>query len=222
MAAALIMAANLLDGVDGAVARLTHTTSQFGVEFDSLADVVSFGVAPAVLVYIFALAPWGTWGGFGAALFAVCGALRLARFNVQTLTAEKSYFTGMPIPAAAGMVAATVFMYLMLGLEDTASKPVVFVVIRVRALAGLMVSNFRYSQLQTAPLQETQHHLAVAFRAGSHYTDHRYVADRVVRGVINLHPIGSPVLGLLAVRKRRRGRAGTAYKPEQKRTSATA
>ena len=201
-AAVLIMAANLLDGVDGAVARLTHTTSQFGVEFDSLADVVSFGVAPAVLVYIFALAPWGIWGGLGAALFAVCGALRLARFNVQTLSAEKSYFTGLPIPAAAGMIAATVFMYLMLGLDGAAGKPVVFVVITC-ALAGLMVSNFRYFSLK-------QHHFKKRSTIGLLLSALAVIILTIAMWQIVLfsalltYALSGPLLWLLAVRKRRR------------------
>ncbi len=202
MAAMLIVAATLLDGVDGAVARLTHTTSQFGVEFDSLADVVSFGVAPAALVYVSALAPWGTWGGLGAALFAVCGALRLARFNVQTLTAEKSYFTGLPIPAAAAMVAATIFMYRMLGLEGTGSKPVVFTVIAC-VLAGLMVSNFRYFSLK-------QHHfkkrstiwLLLSALAVTILTIAMW--QIVLFSALLAYTLSGPLLGLLAVRKRRR------------------
>ncbi len=201
-AALLIVAASLLDGVDGTVARLTHTTSQFGVEFDSLADVVSFGVAPAVLAYVFALEPWGTWGGFGAALFAVCGALRLARFNVQTLAAEKSYFTGLPIPAAAAMIAATLFMYFMLGLENTGSKPLVFIVIAC-VLAGLMVSNFRYFSLK-------QHHFKKRSTMGLLLSALAVVILTIAMWQIVLfsallsYTLSGPLLGLLAVRKRRR------------------
>src|SRR5881628_97628 len=99
-AAVFIILAHLLDGVDGSVARLTKTTSQFGIEFDSLADLVSFGVAPAILAYYWALVPWGTWGWLAACLYVVCGALRLARFNVQIGTVEKSHFVGLPIPGA--------------------------------------------------------------------------------------------------------------------------
>ena len=82
-AALFIILANILDGIDGYAARLTKTTSRFGVEFDSLADVVSFGVAPAVLVYIWALVPWHNWGWLAACTYVTCGALRLSRFNVQ-------------------------------------------------------------------------------------------------------------------------------------------
>lgn len=201
-AALLIVAANLLDGVDGVVARLTHTTSQFGVEFDSLADVVSFGVAPAVLAYVFALAPWGTWGGLGAALFAVCGALRLARFNVQTLAAERSYFTGLPIPAAASMIAAFVFLSFMLGLEDMDGKPVVFLAVAC-ALAGLMVSNFRYFSLK-------QHHFKKRSTIGLLLSALAVVIltiamwQIVLFSALLLYTLSGPLLWLLAVRERRR------------------
>ncbi len=201
-AALLIVAANLLDGVDGAVARLTHTTSQFGVEFDSLADVISFGVAPAVLVYVFALEPWGIRGGFGAALFTVCGALRLARFNVRTLATEKSYFTGLPIPAAAAMIAATLFMYFMLGLENTGSKPLVFIVIAC-VLAGLMVSNFRYFSLK-------QHHFKKRSTIWLLLSALAVIILTIAMWQIVLfsaflaYTLSGPLLGLLAVRKRRR------------------
>lgn len=201
-AALLIVAANLLDGVDGVVARLTHTTSQFGVEFDSLADVVSFGVAPAVLAYVFALAPWGTWGGLGAALFAVCGALRLARFNVQTLAAERSYFTGLPIPAAASMIAAFVFLSFMLGLDDMDGKPVVFLAVAC-ALAGLMVSNFRYFSLK-------QHHFKKRSTIGLLLSALAVVIltiamwQIVLFSALLLYTLSGPLLWLLAVRERRR------------------
>src|SRR5690349_17200838 len=110
-AALLILLANVFDGIDGYAARLTRTTSQFGVEFDSLADVVSFGVAPAVLVYLWALVPWETWGWLAACTYVVCGALRLSRFNVQSAGPAKGYFLGLPIPAAAEMIASIVLMY---------------------------------------------------------------------------------------------------------------
>lgn len=149
-AAILIVAAHLLDGLDGFVARLTKTSSRFGIELDSLADLVSFGVAPSMLVYIWALVPWGTWGKLAACLFVVCGALRLARFNVQTAVQEKKYFTGLPIPAAAQMIAAFVFLYYFFGGEAAANKQVILLVV-IYVLAGLMVSNFRYHSLK-------QHH----------------------------------------------------------------
>lgn len=152
-AAMFIIFALLLDGLDGYVARLTKTTSQFGLEFDSLADLISFGLAPAILVYYWALVPWGTWGWLAACLYVVCGALRLARFNVQIATVEKSYFIGLPIPGAAEMIAATVLMYYFLGGEGATNKRFILLLV-IYLLAGLMVSNFRYFSFKQLNLKK--------------------------------------------------------------------
>lgn len=146
-AALLILLANVFDGIDGYAARLTRTTSQFGVEFDSLADVVSFGVAPAVLVYLWALIPWDTWGWLAACTYVVCGALRLSRFNVQALGVSKSYFVGLPIPAAAQMITSTVILYYYLGGEGSPSRHLTLLLV-IYGLAGLMVSNIPYFSLK--------------------------------------------------------------------------
>ena len=151
-AAILIILANLLDGLDGAIARVTKTTSQFGVEFDSLADLISFGVAPAVLVYFWALSPLGIWGWLAASLYVICGALRLARFNVQVSTVEKTHFIGLPIPAAAEMIVATVLMYQFLGGATAFHKPIILLLV-IYGLAGLMVSNFRYLSFRQLDLK---------------------------------------------------------------------
>ena len=110
-AAWTIVIAGVFDGLDGWVARLTNTTSKFGVELDSLSDLVAFGVAPGVLLYSWSLTDFGRIGIAAAFLFTVCGALRLARFNVQMATTESKAFTGMPIPAAAGIAATTVLFH---------------------------------------------------------------------------------------------------------------
>src|SRR5919109_177182 len=109
-AAYAIFAAMVMDMLDGRVARLVKATSQFGVEFDSLADVVSFCAAPAFLLYSFALADMPRPAWFGTALFVICGALRLARFNVQTGTVDKRFFVGLPTPAGAGAVVLTIIL----------------------------------------------------------------------------------------------------------------
>src|SRR6516162_4347448 len=96
-----IILAGLFDVLDGRVARMTGSSSKFGLEYDSIADVVSFGIAPAILAYIWALEPFGRLGFAGAFFFAACGALRLARFNTIAEELPKSYFLGLPIPAAA-------------------------------------------------------------------------------------------------------------------------
>lgn len=107
-AAILIIAAAVLDMLDGRIARLTNSASRFGEEYDSLADLVSFGVAPAVLAYAWGLADFHRLGWMASFIFVVCGSMRLARFNIQTRVVDKKYFIGLPIPAAAGTIAALV------------------------------------------------------------------------------------------------------------------
>jgi len=151
-AAIAIVVAHLCDGLDGRIARLTNTTSQFGVEYDSLADLVAFGVAPGVLAYRWALEPWGAWGWLAVSLFVACGALRLARFNVQTNQIEKRNFIGLPIPAAADMIAATVLVYYFFGGEGATNKHLVLLLL-VFGLALLMVSNIRYYSFKDIDLR---------------------------------------------------------------------
>ncbi|MBF0294000.1 MAG: CDP-diacylglycerol--serine O-phosphatidyltransferase [Magnetococcales bacterium] len=119
-----IVVAGVFDGLDGRVARAMNATSAFGKELDSLADFLSFGIAPAVLIHQWALTPFARVGWAGAFLFAVCGALRLARFNVQKSAADeevaKRYFQGLPIPAAAGVLSSTVLFYVTLGIAPSA------------------------------------------------------------------------------------------------------
>jgi CDP-diacylglycerol--serine O-phosphatidyltransferase len=140
-AAVAVFVAMLLDVLDGKVARLTKTTTQFGVEFDSLADVVSFGVAPAFMLYSIALAPLGRAAWLGAFLFVICGALRLARFNVYTGVTDRRYFVGLPIPAAAGMVGSVVLLVAGEELERWQSS---LIAVGTYLVSLLMVSTFRY------------------------------------------------------------------------------
>jgi CDP-diacylglycerol--serine O-phosphatidyltransferase len=108
IAAMAVLVSCLFDILDGKVARLTKATSRFGLEYDSLADLVAFGVGPGLLVYLWALRPFGRLGWLAAFLFVACGALRLARFNVQSGTVSSKYFVGLPIPGGATMIATTV------------------------------------------------------------------------------------------------------------------
>lgn len=142
-AAICIVIAHVTDGLDGRIARLTNTESDFGVQYDSLADLVAFGVAPAILAYNWALGPWGHWGWLAAALYVTCGALRLARFNTQVGDVDKKSFIGLPIPAAADMIAATVLLYFFFGGEGETSKHVLLLGM-IYSLALLMVSNLPY------------------------------------------------------------------------------
>ncbi|MDX2168836.1 MAG: CDP-diacylglycerol--serine O-phosphatidyltransferase [Deltaproteobacteria bacterium] len=155
VAAIAIMAANVFDVLDGRVARLTKTTSRFGIEYDSLCDLVAFGVAPGILVYRWALEPWGTIGWMAAALYVTCGALRLARFNVRVETAQKRHFLGLPIPAAAEVIASTVMLYYFFGGEGATYRHLI-VLLMIYALAGLMVSNVRYFSFKEIDLHRRQ------------------------------------------------------------------
>jgi CDP-diacylglycerol--serine O-phosphatidyltransferase len=141
-AAIWVLVSSIFDGLDGKVARLTGTSTKFGVEYDSLADLVAFGVAPGLLMYCWALKPFGRLGWLAAFLFVVCGALRLARFNVQVNTVESKRFVGLPIPAAASMVSATVLLFDHFGWPGSFRKLAILILIYL--LAFLMVSSFRY------------------------------------------------------------------------------
>jgi CDP-diacylglycerol--serine O-phosphatidyltransferase len=151
MAAWLIVLAGIFDALDGAMARLTNSASEFGVELDSLADVVSFGTAPSFILYQAFFHQWSTPGVVLAALPAICGALRLARFNVQLVGFDKDYFRGLPIPSAAlTLISYLVFFHLPVEnqLPPTDAKPAVLAIITV-LVSLLMVSTIRYDTLPT-------------------------------------------------------------------------
>lgn len=140
-AALAILVAMVMDILDGKVARLTKTTTQFGVELDSLADMVSFCVAPAFLLYSSALSRLGRAAWLAAFLFVICGALRLARFNVASATQDRRHFVGLPTPAAAGLAASTV---LLLEGGEVSRWELLAISSATYVVALLMVSTFRY------------------------------------------------------------------------------
>jgi CDP-diacylglycerol--serine O-phosphatidyltransferase len=146
IAAEAILLASLFDLLDGKVARLSGATSKFGIQYDSLADLLSFGVAPAVLAFSWALRPYGRFGWLAAFLYVACGALRLARFNVMASMGETKYFKGLPIPSAAMMIGLTILLYQRL-IETGWVKDIVILVM-IYVLAFLMVSNIRYFSLK--------------------------------------------------------------------------
>jgi CDP-diacylglycerol--serine O-phosphatidyltransferase len=146
-AAVAVFVAMLLDGIDGRVARLTNTQSAFGAEYDSLADMISFGLAPALVIYEWALFGLGKLGWLAAFIYTAGAALRLARFNTQVGVADKRFFQGLPSPSAAAIVAGLVWVG-----HDYASPeaPMNFVALIMTVLAGvLMVSNVRYHSFKT-------------------------------------------------------------------------
>ncbi|MBI5376144.1 MAG: CDP-diacylglycerol--serine O-phosphatidyltransferase [Candidatus Schekmanbacteria bacterium] len=158
-AAYAIILGAVFDCFDGKVARTTKTTSRFGVEFDSLADLVTFGVAPGVLVYIWALKPYGKVGWIASFLFVICGALRLARYNVQTTGVKSKYFTGLPIPAAAGVVASLVIFYFSYwqSLEGIFRYRGILTVIVVYVVALLMVSTLKFRSFSGVETSKSKH-----------------------------------------------------------------
>ena len=153
-AAIWIFISAICDGLDGKVARMTGTTSKFGVEFDSLADLVAFGVTPAFLMYAWALKPFGRLGWVAAFLFLVCAALRLARFNVQVDTVESKRFIGLPTPASACMVASTVLLFYHFNWPSSYKKLAILALIYL--LAFLNVSNFKYNSFKDPALIKRQ------------------------------------------------------------------
>ncbi len=149
-AAYAIVGAAVFDQLDGRVARMTHSQSKFGAELDSLCDLVSFGAAPGILLFLWALQPFGRVGWLVSFLFCACGALRLARFNVQHEVVEKAYFQGLPIPMAAGIVASSVLAFTDLGWEPQHSY---ILLLMTALLAFVMVSTFRYRSFKDIDLK---------------------------------------------------------------------
>jgi CDP-diacylglycerol--serine O-phosphatidyltransferase len=150
-AAVAIFIAMILDGLDGRVARLTNTQSEFGVQYDSLSDMVSFGIAPGLVMYLWAFSSLGKLGLFAAFVHTAGGALRLARFNTQVETADKRYFQGLPSPAAAAILAGFLWMSLEYGYQIESIK---YLALLLTVCTGLlMVSNFRYSSFKEIDLK---------------------------------------------------------------------
>lgn len=150
-AAVSILVAMVLDGLDGRVARITNTQSEFGVQYDSLSDMVSFGMAPALVMYLWAFESLGRLGLFAAFVHTAGGALRLARFNTQVEIADKRYFQGLPSPAAAAILASGIWISLEYGYEIDSVK--YFALILTISTGLLMVSNFRYSSFKEIDLK---------------------------------------------------------------------
>ena len=152
-AAVAIFIAMILDGLDGRVARMTHTQSEFGAEYDSLSDMVSFGVAPSLIVYEWALKGLGKWGWFAAFIYCAGTALRLARFNTNIEVVDKNNFQGLPSPAAAALVAS--FVWVMLDNHFTGEQ-VRWYACALTTFAGItMVSNLKYYSFKSINMRKS-------------------------------------------------------------------
>ncbi|MCX7668920.1 MAG: CDP-diacylglycerol--serine O-phosphatidyltransferase [Anaerolineae bacterium] len=148
-----IFCAMVLDGLDGRVARLTNTQSAFGEQMDSLADMVSFGAAPALIAYEWALRPLGRWGWIAAFVYCACAALRLARFNVNTGVVDRGWFQGLPSPAAAALVTGFIWICTEAGVKG---YDVSWAVFGVSLYAGLtMVTNVPFYSFKEFKLRRS-------------------------------------------------------------------
>lgn len=204
-AAPFIGIAVVLDMLDGRIARMTGTASEFGLQLDSMADVISFGMAPAVLTFAWGLSTLGRLGWAVAFLFVTAAALRLARFNLQSASVDKRYFVGMPSPAAAGVLAATVYAYPEGLVQFTSSLPAILLVV-VPGL--LMVSTVKFRSFKTFDLGARRPvRILILFAllitaVATH--------PQIVLVVIAYAYLASPFVGMLVTRFRRKPEAPTA------------
>jgi len=160
-----LMLSGLFDFLDGRVARLTRGGSRFGMEYDSLVDLCSFGLAPALMMYLWVLHSYKKFGWMAAFLYFACTALRLARFNVQAADVEKKSFQGLPSPAAAGCMVTFILMYQHL--FGLAARPSVTLVIAMTiSLALLMVSNVRYKGFKSLEAKRKTHFFFLVLALG--------------------------------------------------------
>jgi CDP-diacylglycerol--serine O-phosphatidyltransferase len=199
-AAMLLFLAGVLDGLDGRVARLTGATSAFGEQLDSLADMISFGVAPAFLVYQWALQDFGRPGLVVSFLFVICGALRLARFNVQVHVVDKRWFVGLPIPAAAGVLVGLIWV-----LPDplpTHAERGVFLGVTL-LLSWLMVSTWKYRSFKD--VNERKPRRAVLMVLAALFLGLLFVyQERLLTALLVVYALSAPVGRALSFFGRRR------------------
>jgi CDP-diacylglycerol---serine O-phosphatidyltransferase len=202
-AAPFIGFAFVLDMLDGRIARLTGGESAFGLQFDSLADVISFGVAPAILSFAWGLSPLGRLGWAAGFLFVAAAAMRLARFNIQSAAgADKRYFVGMPSPAAAAIPAATVFAYPFGFYDYRGALPALAMVL---VPAVLMISTIRFRSFKTIDLQAPRPYTVLLLIAGAIVAVATH--PRFVLVVLAYSYLASGFIGMAITRFRRRGAA---------------
>ena len=212
-AAVAVFVAGVLDGLDGRVARLTGTQSEFGVQYDSLSDLVSFGLAPALVLYTWSLSAlkaygsgWGKLGWAAAFIYAACAALRLARFNTQVGVADKRYFQGLASPAAAGLCMAFVWATEDKGLFGLSASDMDFVTPVVAIVAGLlMVSRFRYFSFKAGPKSDRVPFVWIPI-AMLILVALAVDTPRVMLAIAVLYVLSGPVMTLWGLRQKRSSR----------------
>ncbi|MCG8473268.1 MAG: CDP-diacylglycerol--serine O-phosphatidyltransferase [Desulfobacterales bacterium] len=203
-AAISILIAMVFDSLDGKIARATNTTSQFGIEYDSLADLVSFGMAPSLMMYLWVLKPMGRIGWLAAFLFTICGALRLARFNTMAESTPSNHFLGLPIPAAAAMNATAVMFCTKFGVP--ASKWPLLFLVGMYGLSFLMVSSVKYESFKKAePFKKMKFNVLV-----SAILIFVFIAQKphlALFAIMLAYTLSGPVLTFSLARKERRSKA---------------
>jgi CDP-diacylglycerol--serine O-phosphatidyltransferase len=211
-AAMAVFVALVLDGLDGRVARITNTQSAFGAEYDSLSDMISFGLAPALVTYEWALVfmkpmgwPWGQIGWLVAFFFAASTALRLARYNTRITSQDKRFFQGLPCPSAAALIMSMVWMFHDLGFEGENLK---FIALFMTMVAGaLMVSNLTYYSFKDFDLRDRIPFvamLAIVLSLMLLSLD----PPKVLFTFFALYTLSGPAIGVIRWRRKRRHRHG--------------
>ena len=212
-AAPFIGFAIVLDMLDGRIARMTGSSSQFGVEFDSLADLISFGMAPAALTFQWGLAPLGRLGWAVGFLYLTAAAVRLARFNIQHVS-DKRYFVGMPSPSAAGIPAATIYFYPY-ALTERGPATIALVMVLVPAL--LMVSTFHFRSMKTLNLAAPRNPKVLLIAAGAIALMVAYTHEMLV--ALAYGYLLSPIIEWIVTRGSRRQAVPGAVSPDAPQTS---
>lgn len=199
-----LILAGFFDMLDGRVARLTNTTSRFGGEYDSLADMVSFGLAPSIMLYTWAMQPFGKVGWLASFLYAACAALRLARFNVQTDIDEKKYFLGLSTPAGAAVVCTSVLFFKDVG--DNPAFRQFYVPLIIMVLALLMVSNVRYRSFKQLDFRSPRAPWVLLVIVAA-ITVIAAAPAKTLFVMAIAYTMSGPLEGLIFLRKRRKTRA---------------
>ncbi len=212
-AAIAIFIAMILDGMDGRIARLTNTQSDFGLQYDSLSDLASFGLAPALVMYQWALCEMGKVGWLAAFIYAASAALRLARFNTQAMNQDKCFFQGLPSPAAAAVIASTIWVVTDYGFDD-GHNFLVFCLPTTILLGILMVSNVRYHSFKHIDLKGRVPFVAIVIIIAA-FSLVAVQPPLVLFGLSLIYAISGPVLTLFMVRKHRVARMAAENTEEQ-------
>jgi CDP-diacylglycerol--serine O-phosphatidyltransferase len=218
-AAIAVFIAMILDGLDGRVARLTNTQSQFGAEYDSLADMVSFGLAPSLVMYVWALSSLGKLGWLGAFIYSAAVALRLARFNTQVGRADKRYFQGLASPAGAAVVAGLVWLGVS---EDINGQNISYLALIITVAIGVfMVSNVRYRSFKDLDLKGKVPFVAILIVVLV-FVLVSMSPPKVLFTIFLLYALSGPVVTLITLRKRRAERKAYSGQGERDEASAAA